>query len=296
MFEELKTFVAVVEYKNFTKAGEYLNLSQPSVSKHIKNLENYFKVVLINRSIKQKTIFITESGQILYKRAKEILNLLNITYHDVSQVSDAITGHLKIGASLTIGEYILPNFLALFSQKYPDIYVEVFIKNTSIVSSHVKDYILDIGLIEGTCSSPSFIQEYFFEDKMVLALPYKSHLLKDFSFDKLQNQKWIVREDGSGTRDYLDMFLSVKEIIPKSMMVFGSNYAVKESVRNNLGITIVSNLVTSLPVLNNELSVIELGSSYNRHFSYIFPKDITLSKAATIFIEELKIFSNLNSI
>ncbi|MDU9051820.1 MAG: LysR family transcriptional regulator, partial [Clostridioides difficile] len=95
MFEELKTFVAVVEYKNFTKAGEYLNLSQPSVSKHIKNLENYFKVVLINRSIKQKTIFITESGQILYKRAKEILNLLNITYHDVSQVSDAITGHLK---------------------------------------------------------------------------------------------------------------------------------------------------------------------------------------------------------
>ncbi|WP_330619599.1 hypothetical protein [Clostridioides difficile] len=80
------------------------------------------------------------------------------------------------------------------------------------------------------------------------------------------------------------------------MMVFGSNYAVKESVRNNLGITIVSNLVTSLPVLNNELSVIELGSSYNRHFSYIFPKDITLSKAATIFIEELKIFSNLNSI
>ncbi|HBF8967234.1 TPA: LysR family transcriptional regulator, partial [Clostridioides difficile] len=180
MFEELKTFVAVVEYKNFTKAGEYLNLSQPSVSKHIKNLENYFKVVLINRSIKQKTIFITESGQILYKRAKEILNLLNITYHDVSQVSDAITGHLKIGASLTIGEYILPNFLALFSKKYPDIDVEVFIKNTSIVSSHVKDYILDIGLIEGTCSSPSFIQEYFFEDKMVLALPYKSHLLKDF--------------------------------------------------------------------------------------------------------------------
>ncbi|WP_331671195.1 LysR family transcriptional regulator [Clostridioides difficile] len=61
MFEELKTFVAVVEYKNFTKAGEYLNLSQPSVSKHIKNLENYIKVVLINMSIKQKTIFITES-------------------------------------------------------------------------------------------------------------------------------------------------------------------------------------------------------------------------------------------
>lgn len=296
MFEELKTFVAVVEHKNFTKAGEYLNLSQPSVSKHIKNLENYFKVILINRSVKQKSIFITESGQILYKRAKEILNLLSITYHDVNQVSNSITGHLKIGASLTIGEYLLPNFLALFSQKYPDIDVEIFIENTSIVSTHVKDFLLDIGLIEGTSSSPYFIQEYFFEDKMVLALPYKSPLLHNFSFNKLQNQKWIVREDGSGTRDYLDMFLSVKEIVPKSMMVFGSNYAVKESVRNNLGITIVSNLVTSLPVLNNELSVIELGSNYNRHFSYILPKDITLSKASEIFINELKTFSISNNI
>ncbi len=62
---------------------------------------------------------------------------------------------------------------------------------------------------------PLHLFKNIFEDKMVLALPYNSHLLKDFSFDKLQNQKWIVREDGSGTRDYLDMFLSVKEIIPK---------------------------------------------------------------------------------
>ena len=76
MFDELKTFIAVVEFKNFTRAGEYLNLSQPSVSTHIKNLENYFNVTLINRSIKQKTIHITESGYKLYEHAKEILNLL----------------------------------------------------------------------------------------------------------------------------------------------------------------------------------------------------------------------------
>ena len=66
MLEELKTFIAVVEYKNFTKAGEYLNLSQPSVSTHIKNLENYYGVTLINRSVKQKSIIITENGYILY--------------------------------------------------------------------------------------------------------------------------------------------------------------------------------------------------------------------------------------
>lgn len=92
------------------------------------------------------------------------------------------------------------------------------------------------------------------------------------------------------------MFLSVKEIILKSMMVFGSNYVVKEFVRNNLGIIIVFNLVISLFVLNNELFVIEFGSSYNRYFLYIFLKDIILLKVVIIFIEELKIFSNLNSI
>ena len=67
MLEELKTFIAVVEYKNFTRAGEYLKLSQPSVSTHIKNLERSFGVTLINRSVKQKTIFITENGYKLYQ-------------------------------------------------------------------------------------------------------------------------------------------------------------------------------------------------------------------------------------
>ena len=83
MFEELKTFISVVEFKNFTKAGNHLNLSQPTVSTHIKNLENYFGTTLINRSIKQKNIFITEKGYILYKRAKEIINLMDVTYREI---------------------------------------------------------------------------------------------------------------------------------------------------------------------------------------------------------------------
>ena len=83
MLEELKTFIAVVEHKNFTRAGEYLNLSQPSVSTHIKNLESSFDVTLINRSVKQKNICITENGYKLYERAKEIINLLDITYIEV---------------------------------------------------------------------------------------------------------------------------------------------------------------------------------------------------------------------
>lgn len=293
MFEELKTFIAVVEFKNFTKAGEHLNLSQPSVSTHIKNLESVFGVRLINRSVKQKTIVITESGFTLYKKAKEILNLIDITHMEVLNTSNSLKGHLKIGASLTIGEYVLPKFLAIFCKKYPDIDIEVFIENTSIICSHLKELTLDIGLIEGTSSSSSFTQEYFLEDKMVLAFPYNSELITDnFSLDKLQNQKWVVREEGSGTREFLNMFLGTNEIVPNGIMVLGSNYAVKEAVRNNLGITIISNFVALPGVENKELSIIELNNPYVRHFSYILPKNITISKASQVFLEEFKEYTS----
>lgn len=289
MLEELKTFIAVVEYKNFTKAGIHLNLSQPSVSTHIKNLETFFGVTLIDRSIKQKTIYITESGYILYKRAKEIILLLDITCQEVMNVSDSIKGHLKVGASFTIGECILPRFLGFFSEKYPDVEVEIFIENTSNICTKLSNMNLDLGLIEGAVSSFNFDQNYFYEDKMVLALPSQLNLDNtNFSLDNLQNQNWIAREYGSGTRESLNMFLNVNEILPKHIIVLGSNYAVKEAVRNNLGVTIISSLITSPFVENNELSVIELNDNYNRHFSYITPKNITLSKVCNIFIEELK--------
>ena len=293
MFEELKTFIAVVEYKNFTKASEHLHLSQPSVSTHIKNLEKHFGVTLINRSIKQKSILITESGHILYKRAKEILNILNTASLEVSHVSDSIKGHVKVGASLTIGEYILPKFLSFFIEKYPDIDVEIFIENTSLVCSNLKDLRLDIGLIEGISPALDFNQNYFLKDKMVLALPYNSDLLRDnFTFDKLQNQKWVVREAGSGTRDSLNMFLSINEISPKNIMILGSNYAVKEAVKNNLGITIMSSFIALPSVDNKELSIIELDDNYSRHFSYLLPKNLTVTKASEIFIKELREYTS----
>lgn len=293
MLEELKTFVAVVEFKNFTRAGEHLNLSQPSVSTHIKNLENTFGVTLINRSVKQKNIFITENGYTLYKRAKEIINLLDITSMEVKSCSNSIKGHIKVGASFTIGEYILPEFLSYFNNIYPDINVDVIIANTSCICSDLNDLTLDIGLIEGTATSSNFIQEYFLKDKMVLALPYKSELTSEsFSLEKLQNQKWIAREEGSGTRDFLNMFLSTNEIIPNGIMILGSNYAVKEAVKHNLGITIISDLVTTPACKIKELSIIELDESYTRHFSYILPKSITMSKASEVFLEELKNYTS----
>jgi len=148
MLEELKTFVAVVEYNSFTKAAENLNLSQPTVSVHIKNLESYFNTILIERSIKQKNMVITESGDFLYKRAKEILMLMESSIEEINNTSHSLKGHLKIGASYTIGEYYLPKLLKEYSKEYPDVKIEVVIKNTSDICKGVEDFKLDIGLTE----------------------------------------------------------------------------------------------------------------------------------------------------
>ena len=288
MIDELKTFIAVVDFKNFTRAGESINLSQPSVSTHIKNLESYFNTQLINRSIKQKNIVITESGYLLYKKAKEILHMIDSTKTELRSLDGHVKGHLRIGASLTIGEYLLPKFLSKFSTKYPGIEFELIIENTHHICSKIKNFTLDIGLIEGTTPSSDFNQNYFLEDKMVIACSKNSDILNGvFSIDKLQNKNWIVREEGSGTRDYINMFLTTNKIVPNNLMVLGSNYAIKEAVKNNLGITIISNYVTEPAVENNELETIELEKSYTRPFSYILPKNINTSHLTNLFIKEL---------
>lgn len=296
MLEELKTFIAVVEHKNFTRAGEYLNLSQPSVSTHIKNLENFFDVTLINRSIKQKNICITENGYKLYERAKEIINLLDITYIEVKDNSNSLKGTLKVGTSLTIGEYFLPKFLSIFSKKYPDIDVEIVIENTSLICSHLKNLTLDIGLIEGTPTLGSFNQEYFLRDQLVLAFnPSNNQLINIKSYEELNNHLWIVREDGSGSREYFNMFLESNKIIPNKILVLGSNSAIKEAVKNNLGITLTSSLVTKAAVANGEIYINTLNDKYYRYFSYITQKNITMSKTIQVFIDELNDFSKKTS-
>ncbi len=292
MFEELKTFISVVEFKNFTKAGLHLNLSQPTVSTHIKNLENYFGVTLINRSIKQKNIFITEKGLELYKRAKEIINLVDITYKEISQDIHTISGTIRIGASSTIADYILPKFLSIFCEKYPDINIEISTENTTAVCLDVKNFVLDIGLIEGNINDSSLNKYYFLKDKLSLALPYDENLIKDdLSLERLKKFKWIIRENGSGTREYIDLFLSKYNVVPKNIMIVGSNYAVKESIKNKLGVSIISNFIVTPAVENKEITIIELDSTFTRNFSYVLPKNISISDATEIFLRELKLYS-----
>lgn len=295
MIEEFKTFIAVVEYQNFTKAGENINLSQPTVSTHIKNLENYFNTTLINRSIKQKNISITNNGYLLYKRAREIISSINSIKDEINSISNSIKGYIKIGASLTIAEYFLPSFLAIFSSKYPDVQIEMIVENTYKICEKVKSSNLDIGLVEGSLTSFDFNQNFFFKDKMVLAFSPKCNIdSSNFDIESIKDKKWVVREEGSGTREYLNIFLSNNKITPRQIMVLGSNQSVKEAVKNNIGISIISKLITDSE--KDNISTIILNETYNRYFSFITPKDIKSSNITNLFVNELNKFSNFKKI
>jgi len=294
LIEELKTFIAVVDKKSFTKAAKSINISQPSVSLHIVTLEKYFQTRLIERSNKQRSILITQTGEILYKKSKQILALLDDTKEELSNYSNSTSGTLKIGASMTIGEFLLPSILGEFIKEFSNIKLEVAIENTHNIYEKFKNYDIDIALIEGTVPTNNFIFKNFYKDTMVVVTP------NSFIYDKniglktcLSNQTWIHREEGSGTGENLNIFLNAESISPKDFIILGSNYAIKEAVRNNLGVTFISSLVVNTAANNNELKIIPTKIKHNRYFSYLVHEK-NLSRIATLFIERLEKCSNIN--
>lgn len=288
MIEELKTFIEVVECKNFTKTAKKINLSQPSVSVHIKRLENYFDTILINRSNKTRNIEITQAGYIVYDNSKKIINMIRETEERVLECKGITGGNLIIGASETIGNYLLPKLLAEFTKDYPNVHIEVIIENTSSICKKLNNLEIDIGLIEGIDTHFDFIREDFYEDRLVLVVSKEFDMDEKPYLKNLQNKIWISREDGSGTQEYLKLFLNSKNIHPKNIIVFSSNYSVKEAVKNNMGVTIISEYVVKDALKLGELSILPIEVDYNRKFSYILQKDKERSNIVDKFLERLK--------
>lgn len=161
-YDALKTFITLAEVNNFTKTSEILHISQPSVSLHIKNLEQEFQTTLFIRS--PKSVQITPTGQILYERAKQIMAIYGAAKEDILAHHHAIQGTFVIGASFTIGEYILPPILARLQQQFPQLEIQVIIGNTDEIIQSAKLLHIDIGLIEGQSKDKELVIHPFMQD------------------------------------------------------------------------------------------------------------------------------------
>ncbi|AMA73075.1 MULTISPECIES: LysR family transcriptional regulator [Aneurinibacillus] len=287
-YDALRTFITVVEEKSFTRAGEKLRLSQPSVSLHIKHLETEFQAKLIDRS--PKHLYVTTAGKMLYERAKQIVNLYEKTKEDIYAHQHTVTGKLRIGASFTIGEYVLPVLLADFSRRYSEVEVEVTIGNTKRIAEAVKLLQMDIGLIEGQTSDKELRITPFMQDEMVLVVPIAHPLAARGTVtpDELQDETWVVREEGSGTRVYSDYVIRAFGLRVKKMITLSSNQGVKEAVIAGLGITLLSRWVVKKHLQHGELAELSLQSEpFLRRFSYIYPAHAERTRLVEVFLSSL---------
>lgn len=200
MDEALRTYIRVVELQSFTKAAEELHISQPAVSLQLKKLEEIYETELIYRQAKK--FILTATGEILYHRAKQLEGLYKQVEDEISLYHHHLKGRLRIGASFTIGEYFLPEVIAKFHALYPDITIELIIENTAKIADKVELLQVDTGLIEGQVSKKDLEISAFSDDEMCIVGR------ADGSLTEIeQGATWIAREEGSGTREYLDHVL-----------------------------------------------------------------------------------------
>ncbi|MEJ5227742.1 selenium metabolism-associated LysR family transcriptional regulator [Thermodesulfovibrio sp.] len=237
---QLKIFIAVFKNRSFSKAGKELYLTQPTISEHIKTLENELELKLFDRV--GKTVIPTKDAQILYEQALEIVEKIELIKDSIQKIKTVPSGSLSIGASSIPGTYILPELISTFNKKYPQIFLHILISDSkSVIESLISGEIL-IGVVGTAIKDPRIKYEPFMNDELVIATPYsfkKSYI----SPKELSEYPFIMREEGSGTRKEMEKWLSKIGVNLDNLMIvctLGSTDAVKEAIKKGVGISILS--------------------------------------------------------
>jgi DNA-binding transcriptional LysR family regulator len=287
MVDSLKLFVTVYEQKSFSRAAVLLHLSQPGVSVQIQNMENELGAKLFHRT--PKLVKPTQAGELLYEKAKKILTLYEQARQDIQRLQNTVTGTLKIGASFTIGEYLLPKLLAEYASQYPSVAVEVTIANTEQIIHAIRHNEIDVGLVEGDVSLAELPAEPFMRDELVLvaSAAHPLALMKDVQPEQLHDQVWVLREAGSGTRWYSDSLIREWGLRVKHSYIFSSSQGVKEAVVAGLGIALLSRLIVHNELTSGELVPVTKKRVY-RQFSLILPSAQPSSNALRVFLDKVK--------
>jgi LysR family transcriptional regulator, transcriptional activator of the cysJI operon len=289
MDQQLHVFVTVVEMENFSRAAEELHMTQPAVSQYIQSLERTMGTKLLERS--NKFVRLNKAGEIVYHHAKEILGLYTKMHYLIDDLTNKTSGPLSIGASYTFGEYVLPHVIAKMHKKYPLIIPTITIGNTKEIANLVLGHQIDVGIIEGEFNDKHLVIEPFSEDSMYLVASPKHRLAQkngEISILELEEETWIVRENGSGTREVTEKMFRLFGVIPKNRLEFGSTQLIKESVKAGLGISMLSYWAIRKECSMGALNVINVKQlPFQRKFSVVLRSPFQ-TKALNVFLELLR--------
>ena len=239
----LRVFRAVAEQQSFRKASERLNLSQPAVSQNIHALEEELGTTLFDRS--GKRVRLTQAGAVLLKYARRSAQLAHDALDALAKIEGEPRGELRLGASTTVAQYILPRMLGAFRRQYPQITLSVTSGNTEHVVELLTQGRIAIGIIEGPASSRELRKRRFLEDRMVLIVP-RHHpwaALREIAIDSLEEVPLLMREPGSGSRRVVELALKrsgLKLAELNIVMDLDSTEAIVSGVEAGLGVGFVS--------------------------------------------------------
>ena len=286
-FELYKTFYVVAKNKNITKASQELLISQPAVSKAIKNLENQLDCTLFIRN--RSGVYLTEAGLELYKEVENALFILNNIEDKVKSINDINYGVLSIGTSKTIVEKYLCKYIEKFYKKYPNIKINIITGSDKELIKKVRMGIIDFIIINTPCDIPNDFTITKLQKLTTFFAGTKEYKDIVITYDNIKHLPLILQSTGSTTRYYLEKILNNQNITITPKMEFTSSTLVLEFIKMGLGIGLVIK-----EYLNDELDkniIYQLKTNIpleNRYISLITLNDKNLSNIAVKFIEVLK--------
>lgn len=246
-FRQIEAFVYVSRLKSFSKAGDALYLTQPTISSHINSLEKGLGVKLIDRSSKE--IVLTKAGEVFYDYAVNMINTRDMAVFSLNDYTQRIEGCLQIAASTIPAQYLLPEVIKAFSKKYLNIKYSLIQLDTREVIERLVEKEFEIGVVGSRPEGHKLISQMLCEDELVLITngddKYFNLRSEAFSIHEIENEFFILRESGSGTRKEFEKALINKGRDPGNLRVLAqmnSTEAIVQSVRQGLGVSVVSSL------------------------------------------------------
>ena len=239
----LEIFAKVAELGSFSRAAESLFLTQPTISEHVRALEDELGVQLLDRLGRGATP--TRAGQLLLSYAHRMLALSREAHQALERFQGRMSGELIVGGSTIPGEYVLPALVGQFKAKYPDILISLLIGSTRQVSDWLEEGRVEVGVVGAQPASRALESKELMADELVVVVPatHAWATRRTTTLVDLQKEPMIVRERGSGSREALEHALHEAGLSLAALRVvgeMGSTQAVKQAVRAGIGIALVS--------------------------------------------------------
>ncbi|MBO4929861.1 MAG: LysR family transcriptional regulator [Clostridia bacterium] len=243
--KQLEAFVYVVETCSFSKAGELLHLTQPTISSHIASLERELKIKLIVRTTKET--YPSDAGKLLYNYAREMLAMRENAVQAIQVFSREMRGTISVAASTIPGQYYLPRLLQSFREKYPDIKFNIQMTDSADVVDQVTSRAAEVGFTGTEIDAPKCIYREFADDKLVIITPneprFRQYIGKGFPIRNLLDETFLSREKGSGTRRETESFLRELGIDPNDLQTaveVRSTESIIKMVSEGMGVAVLS--------------------------------------------------------